>query len=377
MMAEVYHFECENKNPDCKIEFDFENEAIFVWSKDICLGDEIFHDYFKNMGSTETLFSTFCASTTKTYRNTGYKASFLSAGTFTSCVISWIINWDIDYRKEVWCPYCQYNPRFLACDGTHVGVTKEHMLDLEDISKKEKNEVKKTRHRKFDRTLISGKGKNQATLRKYMLGFCNFFRNIKKNKKDGKTFKRNNSHEVAILNLFDDIRAKRVFQLVFDGALPQELNIPVTSFIHSLNRQASLINFFPTKESTWLREHFEQLRDESLPDNQRFYLMKKLAKYRPQFAILFDLAKRHNYTWVMGDFFLFLMDKKDDTHKQDFEDTVDEPTELGTYDPSKGIAYGFTPHGGQVRKLPRYAIDGTCMLKCKFMLLHYSTSLLK
>ena len=52
----------------------------------------------------------------------GQSGPFMSGNTFISWVFSWIAAFKIDFRKEVE-PWCEYKPKILACDGTHIGVS--------------------------------------------------------------------------------------------------------------------------------------------------------------------------------------------------------------------------------------------------------------
>ena len=50
----------------------------------------------------------------------------MSTNTFVKWIFAWMGSMKIDFRKEV-DPWCQYEPKLLACDGTHVGVSIKHM----------------------------------------------------------------------------------------------------------------------------------------------------------------------------------------------------------------------------------------------------------
>ena len=56
-------------------------------------------------------------------------------------------------------------------------------------------------------------------------------------------------------------------------------------------------------------------------------------------------------------FFQFLLQKTEDIHKNDTQ-MPDDPEILDAYDPTRGVSYNFTPHGGQIRNLPKYKIQG-------------------
>ena len=98
-MVEIFKFVCPNNAKACEKTYDFENDALFVWSKETCVGDEIFCQFFACRGKREIYFYTYCYEMTESYRDSNITSSpFLSAKTFISCTMSWIINQGIDYR---------------------------------------------------------------------------------------------------------------------------------------------------------------------------------------------------------------------------------------------------------------------------------------
>ena len=71
----------------------------------------------------------------------------------------------IDFRKEI-DPVCRYNPKVLACDGTHIGVSIKHLHLNKPVTQPDLDEVKKAKHQNkeaFDRTEIY-KGSNPLLL---------------------------------------------------------------------------------------------------------------------------------------------------------------------------------------------------------------------
>lgn len=54
----------------------------------------------------------------------------MSVPTFIKWIFSWMASMKIDFRKEV-DPWCGHEPKVLACDGTHIGVSMRYM-DLQN-----------------------------------------------------------------------------------------------------------------------------------------------------------------------------------------------------------------------------------------------------
>lgn len=306
------YLDCVNNRSECRKEYDFEENAIFVWSLEnngICIGDEVFHDLMKDRSKREIIFGTFCSGMDDIYRRAGlHSAPFLRCQTFLSCYMSWLINWNVDYRSiEAIDNKCGHNPKKLACDGVHVGVSKKHLTHLADITKKGKNELKKPMHRRFDRTLIAGqkskKNPNITQLRKYMINFDLDFRGKKPKGKDAEPFVRSFEIEQEIIAYFEDTRAKKIFRLLFEKLFPQELATDILSFLASMNKTAGLQNFFPKSHRSNLKNTFEKLRSDVISATERHDLMDELNEFRGQWATIINYAERHNYRKDVCNFF--------------------------------------------------------------------------
>ena len=50
----------------------------------------------------------------------------MTISTFVKWIFSWSGSMQIDLRKEV-DPWCKYEPKILACDVTHIGVSMKYM----------------------------------------------------------------------------------------------------------------------------------------------------------------------------------------------------------------------------------------------------------
>lgn len=365
-------YECPNQNEQCRVRYDFEKNAIFVWSKDTLIADEIFHSYFACRGKREIHFSSFVNEMTLGYTDLcENSAPFISVGLFTSCVMSWIINQNIDYRsKDAICPFCGHNPEVLACDGVKVGVNLKYLTHLQRISAAEKNEIKPYLHRRNDRILVSGEGKRIPYLRKFLLEYCrNVIRLGKDNpviptelqRSDEETKEPIMNCEMTqheLLQEMEDYRCTKVLKALFEQEYHIELAKTVANFIICLNGMASLINFFPTKNIPKLSEAFEYLKDPLLCESKQYELLKKIKEFKPQFSSIMKTAFRHGKGAEIADFFLYLIEKTTNIHAHDANVKPDEPEIVDQYDPTKGVSYNFTEHGAQIRKLPKYAMDG-------------------
>ena len=59
----------------------------------------------------------------------------MSPATFIKWLFSWIAQMEIDFRQHI-DPWCEYKPKMLACDGTHVGVSLKYMNNQTSVHKR-------------------------------------------------------------------------------------------------------------------------------------------------------------------------------------------------------------------------------------------------
>ena len=111
----------------CCLEYSGEQDSIFFLSNYTCAGDEIGWDFVSMVKTSKISFTAFCNEMTRKYQTINVLAAqFMCANTFVKWVFGWMGSMRIDFRKEV-DPWCKYQPKVLACDGTHVGVSLRNM----------------------------------------------------------------------------------------------------------------------------------------------------------------------------------------------------------------------------------------------------------
>ena len=93
----------------------------------ICAGDEIGWDFVSMMKTSKISLTSFCDEMTRKYKTTNVLAApFMSSNTFVIWVFAWVESMKIDFREQI-DPWCKYEPKLLACDGTHIGVSMKNM----------------------------------------------------------------------------------------------------------------------------------------------------------------------------------------------------------------------------------------------------------
>jgi hypothetical protein len=191
-------------------------------------------------------------------------------------------------------------------------------------------------------------------MRQYLKRFCDSIVNPKEFQQEDKA----EHFQDRLLKKISDFGVKCFIKDFFYRKLATELAKRLATFLKELNASASLINFFPTKDHQWLLSAFEMLKTNTLSINQKHVLMRRLLNFRLQFCELMKSAERHGKSKEMANLFQYLILQTIEIHKEDNLSHPDPPTVVNPYDPTTGISYNFTAHGGQVRKLPKYKIEG-------------------
>ena len=111
----------------CQLETTGDAQGIFCFTQATAVGDEICWDFINAVRSTKQSFSGFVKNMTTRYQTTHTGSrNFMSVTTFVRVLFAWLVSFKIDFRKEI-DPKCGYDPKLLACDGTHIGVSVKHL----------------------------------------------------------------------------------------------------------------------------------------------------------------------------------------------------------------------------------------------------------
>ena len=122
---DVFFRKCPNSQ--CHLEYSGDQDSVFFLSNNTCAGDEIGWDFISMVKNSKISFTAYCNEMTRKYHTTNpLSAPFMSTNTFVKWIFAGMGSMKIDFRKEV-DPWCKYEPKLLACDRTHVGVSIKHM----------------------------------------------------------------------------------------------------------------------------------------------------------------------------------------------------------------------------------------------------------
>lgn len=346
----VMKYVCTKTNKACTIEYTGEKDSIFFWSKETACGVEIGYKFQQYLLNERGNFSKFCHHMNNEYRiyNT-HVASFLSVGTFEKWFFSWAAALRIDFRKSA-DPFCGHEPKTLACDGTHVGIS-FRQLNVVPIDKPDNDVIVSSLHRKFDRTFMPYHNKaNKADIRRArqdLLQTCLFFVGM-----DGERL-----GKPAIDNILyctnDDPKCFNFIQQFIKDDFPVELRTAASKFLGLLLRDAPVSSVLPFSKLDKLREVITALKEKT--DN---VLSKHISDFLSTIGPEIDdlLRQANEFLPSICDFIYYLCTFIFSVHQNDPPMKPASPID-GSYDPEGGVCYYFSEGGKKVRQLPKYAIS--------------------
>ena len=154
VILKYYSMKCSNNNCEIKYSDLAKEEGLFFYTKMTCAGDEIGWDFIRCVKSSKISFTGFCTQMTNYYRTTHSNPQpFMAVKTFIGWFFGWLSAFKIDFRKEI-DPFCGYNPRVLACDGTHIGVSLRHLKLEKPVTKADRPDVIPWNHHKPERRVF-------------------------------------------------------------------------------------------------------------------------------------------------------------------------------------------------------------------------------
>ena len=280
-------------------------------------------------------------------------ASFMSSNTFIAWWFSWISKFNIDFRQP--CKLCKYNPRYLAADGTKIGINVSHST-VTPIEEPTVDTLIDPCHRRNNRAFISYSqgdqdAKEKSKSRDHLLYHC---------KRSLGTLGRNDElplEEEIVLN-------EKLYEHVDEGFLPlikifvqnqcgNRLHRKLAVLFKILSTNHSLSSVLPFR---YIEDFQSILAAWRLDNNVDIYILNKMSQISPEIR---NIIIASNGTAVVSDIIIFLEHLAQRvlaifTGCKEPDLVCPKP---GSYNPAKfGRAYYFTAHGQQVRDIPNYTM---------------------
>ena len=159
-------------------------------------------------------------------------------------------------------------------------------------------------------------------------------------------------------NLISVIKSKKEkrledFMMAFiNGTETPQVTQAMGHLLHLLSGDAAMSSVVPFKFHKKILQTCGAIRnDVHVPEN-----LHEMKKDGVEISHALQLCKLHGFGNECISFVEYLVDQTVETHNKD--KSVQEPQEIpNSYNPEKGVAYYFTPHGNQIRKQPVYCVD--------------------
>ena len=335
----------------CTIEYDGQQDGIHFWTKATASVAELGYRFIKEMIDGGTTFSYFCDIMTYSYhsKNPNFH-KFMSVSVF----ISWFLNFsscfDIDFRLSI-DPQCGHSPKYLACDATHVGIRLQN-LDIADVTASELEEVVVPSHLKYDRVFLPYNRKPEREkkalrdARAKLLALCKFFQGY-----GGQLLSQDDLVEVNECLESEDPRCKLFLENFISDIFLVGLRQAAASFLALLLGSRPITSIFCYRKVADIQRIVLSLVNDFSHIEEISFL-----QMTPLLTILLKEANEANHLQCVIDFVLYLCECIQELHLQDMSLPHANPIPE-SYNPASGIAYYFTPHGNQLRNIPKFSLN--------------------
>ena len=343
---DVFKYISKCGKEECNVLYYGDADGIHFWKLPTAICAEVGHKFLNQLVSGGTTFTRFCDDMTSTYKSYNkFLPSFLSVHTFIDWFFHFAASMDIDFRRSI-DPWCGHDPRYLACDGTHVGIPIKN-VNIVGIETPEEHRTVQSQHLRYDRCFLPYRDHhNKEQIKKAranLLDLCNFYLN-----RGGA--KLNTEELVCIINSVDhDDRCSDFIFAFIHNLFPAPLCQAVSCFMKLLLGDAAV--------STVI--YFRKVDDFRLTINHiatDFSHLDNIIDVKPELKNVIIESKDTDFFPFVCQFILYLCDIVEEMHLHDADTTPPVPIP-GTYNPESGVSYYFTEHGEQLRRLPKYAKD--------------------
>ena len=350
VLCKCYNVECSSGNCELSYEEAAAEQNVFFYTKATCAGDEIGWDFNSLTHKGKFSFTAFCKESTRRYKTNNVSSrSFMSPNTFISWYFAWLSAQKIDFRKHV-DPWCKYNPKILACDGTHIGVSLKNLRLEDPVTKPDVEDIKRPRHKRNDRVIIS-----DHTQRRHLRYLC---KKMLDKLKPGEEIDEEIEGERTMI-LIEHIRNKCPpniceFLLVFLQKTQDEEVIKIMAkLLYMFSGDAGVSSVMPFGAHNIVSDCCTDAQS----DRRNIQGLDGLKHWCKEIADLLLLGRRFDCLDMISNFCTSIIDLVKAIHEEDdpAPPVVRQP---GTYNPRSGTAYYFTEHGEKIRQLPIYEVGG-------------------
>ena len=364
LLCQVYSRMCLGFQ--CELVYSGEEDCLFFNQKGVGTGDEILWDFVNLVKGGHMSFSRFTSHMTRLYQTTHCEsAPFMSRTTWLNVFMAWITSFQIDFRDEI-DPWCGHNPKILAGDGTHIGVSVRLMKLDHPVTQPDNDTTKVPSHKRHQRVFLpipmereKGEKVSEFDERKkcikqarlYLLNRC-------RNVVGCQGVPVSGPEEEVGRKLFNDVMdgydCAPVYSFLtsfLDREFPSDLLIAAAKMMTLMLGDGALSAILPCKYHNIILESCDAV----LSDGMSAPLLRKMSTIGLEVSNFLKKAHQHNQSQLCVDFMRVLVQQAKEHHQETPPEACPIP---GSYDPPSGTCYYFTEHGHQVREMPQYSVQG-------------------
>ena len=236
-------------------------------------------------------------------------------------------------------PWCGYNPKMVACDGTHFGVQLK-LLDIKPIEIPDIDLIKKSKHLRYNRVYMPYDDTNDnAITREARAHLLQFSRHILEFISD--------KQKKVVISCTESSCCSLIYAFLYNLIEVKSFNVQLATVLVFLLRKEPVSSLIPHRYVSMVLLALADLKTGDLNCLQNF------THFAPEIRELFIEAQSVNFMDECCDFIEYLCLFIVSVHNHDDPIVHGSPID-NSYNPENGVALYFSQHGKAIRKLPKY-----------------------
>lgn len=280
----------------------------------------------------------------------------MSNNTFIAWWFSWISKFKIDFRKP--CRLCKFTPKFLAADGTKIGINVSHSTVI-PVETPTTETLIDPCHRRNNRAFIRySQGDRDARDRAHSRDHLLY--HVKKalgtlRPTDELPLEEEMACNEKLLHHVDE-KFLPLLRLFIYQQCGRRLSKKLAVMFKILSTNHSLSSVLPFRYVDDFQSFLVAFRQNG---NVDFHYINKIAQFSPEIRDILMSVRNTPHLSDTVDFFENLVDRVKESFTDCKEPDLPNP-KPGCYNPAKfGRGYYFAPHGQQLRDIPKYTMGNS------------------
>jgi hypothetical protein len=256
-------------------------------------------------------------------------------------------------------PWCGYNPKVLACDGTHVGMSLR-LIDFTPIDKPADDApLREPLHKRYDRVFMPYiQGIDNAKVRNSRAALLQFVKSTLSETDNSAALDENVKTDVLSCLPVDD-KVKVVVAKFMSHSYSAPVHQAFATVLKLLLCDAPVSSVLPYRFLTKTECGLHLLTSDSANQASKDEEVTLISSYAPEISCLLRAGLSDGVLVEISSFVSHLINFVRTVHSSDIAGVSPHSLPSSSpYNPETGIAYYFTPSGDSVRSLPLYKVVG-------------------